>query len=84
LVRQSKFYAALLVIVSTLSISGYADNTGTPATKVESGTVNREYRGILKPVVPKKLKLTEQEKPPSPSGAAQQGSGGEKVAKPHV
>lgn len=60
--RKSAPLVTFLVLFFTLILVGCSAGTGTQDMKIDSGVINQEYNGILKPSVPKEFKLTEQEK----------------------
>lgn len=60
LVRKKLFCVLLVLLISFLVLGCGSQNQSVPA-KVESGVIDKEYRGVVNPEVPREFKLSEQE-----------------------
>lgn len=50
-----------LLITTALLAGGCGAADKVPAVKLDSGVVNEAYKGVAQPVIPKQIKLTEDE-----------------------
>lgn len=50
-----------LLIIAALFAGGCGAAEKVPAVKLDSGVVNEAYKGVAQPVIPKQMKLTEDE-----------------------